>query len=706
MGDWAINGKPIASGWKINGTDVSTSNSQPINSDWGENAPTDTWSENPSQKPYNAPTTRIPTSSDNSDTGFDQTGEEAMLARGFRPDEIKRLGNQSGIPTILNMLKKGSFLGDASDTRMGREVTGLMDLPLGALQGLGHLTGNGERADAVMRLREQLIRENQSQDTRDQYVAGVDPLRFVGQMLTPLPGGAAGKGIAGLGKAVLRGGAIASAMPRPNVQYDEQGGGNYASQTAMDALQGGALGGVLYGGGSILSRLGQKKIITPAPGNVNELGSDIQSGLSSAAQDDLSNLQNIVNAGASKRQDAAQRLIDEIRVVGNDPTRQLQSSARTRLLLDKVSNDTAYAARDKAMEGLTTTTPRTVTAIDDEINFLKKNLYPGQEQTITKLEDFKSRLLGAEPNIQSSIVDEMGNPFPVSPNPPMAHGIDALSQTRSSVGKDVANMYTGVNDLTGKLGSDSATRISNALSDDISSAARLHGGDAQALDEAANAQYAAYKAKWGDNTLNKSLVNSNAPDELLSKFSQAGEDRSSNVREALTPAGHESIKSMMYQKLMNESEGDPGKFVKILKSMRGASNVFFDGSDKAKLDGLEKIMQTSSNIGNLSGPVAGATVGMAGGPLTMLGGAVGGGVLGKLHFGEGSSSSQLMSNMTKRLLSSDRGQQWLLQASKLQPHSPELQNLITTMMNEANMAGGVAVAEPDQPTIFNQLRGQ
>ena len=617
-----------------------------------------------------------------------------------------------GASSVLPFFQKGSVLGNASNTRVGRKLTGLMDLPVGVFQSFSHLIGKGEDADALVRLREKVIQENRDDSdksasvvgidpsnaiggftegladqrgaSRSQDIGGVDPLRVAGGLAVPIPGLGAAKGFTGLVKAAGMGGALGALQPNPNVQYDPNGGSDYWGQAASDAIKGASINSLLHGVTQGVGRLIQGRNVTPAPANVNELGADIERSLPGRVQADIQDL----SAVNGPRSGAAASIAQEYQNVGADPTKQLQASAKAKFLKEQVANDEIFAARDKAAGNTDVPVPRTVAAIDDAIAQLERDRFPGQEVTISKLQKFKDNLLGKQ-QTTSPVLDPYGNPIPTQA-PPQTNNFQDLSRTRSSVKRDVASMYTS--DPTGRLGSAEAARIADALSEDMSAALRLKGGNAQALDEAARAQYTAFKKKWGDDTLNKELMNSTKPDELLAKFTRAGEDRAANAKDALTPVGHEAVQSMILDKLLEESGGDPGKFLTLLKPMKGAVSVFFDGPNKAKMDGLTKIMQTAQSVGNVGAPAIGATGGaILGGPIGAVAGAVAGAPF--VHYGS-QSVAQKVSSMAKWLLSTPTGQKYLLRASTLKPQSAELQQLLAAIEQESALASGQMSAPP------------
>lgn len=672
------------------------------NSDWGEGDASSAWSDTPPIKHKKA--VFIPTGKQ--DDGFEPSNEEALAKYGIGVKGGPSLPPSAvqGAGWLARHAGPGTILGDMSNTRMGRELTGLTDLPMGVAQGLSHLTGNGQEADAYTKLREGLIQANRTPETQSQDVMGGDPLRFIGGMLTPLPGSGSAKGIAGAAKAAGVGGILGALQPNPNVHYDDQGGNDYLSSTTGQGVKGAALNTLLHGGTRYIGNKIAGKTTVEAPTNVNGLGEDIANNLSENTTRDMGELASIASSG-TVRANKAQKILDEVSQTGIDPTHQIQLSAKVRQLMEQGNNDALFATRDQLLQGVKSTAPKTVAELDAQIAVLNANPHPDAAAVAKKLSMFRDNLLGDTSPKYSLVLDPNGNPVPV-PSSPISHRIEDLSRARSSVKEDVRGFYTGQNATTGALGAPEAQRLADSLSGDISDAARLKGGDALAADEAANKAYAEFKSKWGA-PANRSLMTSLTPDELLNPIMAHGADRANNAINALTPMGHDAVKSMVYSKLIDETGGDPSKFLAVLKPMRKSVPSFFTGEEGARMDGLTKIMETAQNIGNASGPVAGTMAGATGGVPGMAMGALGGSVLGRLHFGDSGSTSQMVAKAAKWLLSTDRGQQWLLKVSKQNPDPATLSNWLSQIESESALASGQAQRpEVQPPNILNQLRGQ
>lgn len=634
---------------------------------------------------------------------------------GFRDDEIARLTKDptyspGAFQLLDDLFGKGTRGGEAQATKVGRLSQGLTNLAMGGAQigsrlNPGRLFGGGqqpETTDAIARIKAAQIAANRNPD--DVKILGADPLEVAGQMLVPVPGGGAAKG-ATLLKALARGavtGAVSGAMqPVNDVQYDESGNSDFASQKAKGAALGAAGGAagvaVARGAGAAANRLLGRKVSVPAPKDVTTLGDDLTAKMMKASSDDVAMLTQIAKSGGVRAQ-AAQELLDEIAATGNDPTRQLQLSAKTKLLTEKLANDEAFAARDKAMQGVKDVpVANTINAINNVIAELKNNPYPGQEAALKELNEFKANLLPKTREVQNGLVDEYGNAMTQSVTTKPKLDFENLSAARATLKDRLRAIYQG--DVTGGGGAKNMTsaqyqQIADALSEDLSVAAKKVPGAAEA-DEAANSLYRAYKQKWSRNGVNRGMVQSQTPDEIMKTFvgGAAKEDRAINAKSALTQTGVESVKSQMLQSAMDASGGDPGKFMSEMKKLQNATGVFFEGEDLARLEGLKKIMGTSSATGKALAAGGGATVGgMVGGPWGAVAGAVAGPTVGRAHV-LGHVPVEEMSQIVKKLFMTKAGQRVLLDASRYEPRSPEWERAILEGQARLSRSGGIMGGE-------------
>lgn len=653
-----------------------------------------------------------------SDWGGEKSNpDDAVLAkRGFSPHQISRIKASSNYQpgTFVKAeewLGKDTLLGDMMGTKMGRAVTGAMDVGVGAAQLVEHanplvapmlapaklkgiLMGTQEYdkdfIDAVAKIREQLIQEN-TQDATKLPIVG-DPFRLAGNIAVPLPGSGAAKGggiLKNIAAAALRGAEGGLVQPVAD--------GGYASQKTKDVLFGTGIGAGMGTGGQALKRMLSKKTTIAAPKDVTQLAGDIESSMLNAASRDIATLQAIAKSGGA-RADEASRLIQEINAAGSDAPYLLQLSAKTKRLTEKASNDEAFGKVASEMKGMgQSPVPNTIAAIDETVAELKKNPYPGLDQAIETLMDFRSNLLPKKVKVSTKLLDQSGKPIEqeITTHPDLSYA--ALSEARSTLKKKLRAIYkadpTGGEDAKG-IDSRQYQRIADALEGDLDNAVRAQKPSAIPLSEAARAQYRDYKQKWGRDTLNRSIVESTAPDEILRKYvgGAAGSDRASNVLGALTNTGVESTKLQMLKHALGTADGNPATFGKELAKVQKATGVFFQGDDLARLEGLKKIMKFSANTGKAVTSGAGAYVGGHFGPGSALAGAI----LGpKVGIKGVAMPSEDVSRLMAKLMSTPKGQKLLLEANTYNPRSPAWDDFLSRIQDYMARGGAERAARPE-----------
>lgn len=728
------------------------------------------WGDAP-KKPYKAPK-RYPTPIPGDGDGFDETDAETLAKYGVGTKGAPKLtGASAVIPAfIARHSGPGTFLGDASDTTMGKMMTGLTDLPVGFAQAVARLIGRGEEADALVKLREGLIQANQNSRTQFKPLPVVgDPARFAGSLATPIPGVGASKGVAGFAKAAGIGGALGFMQPNPNVQYDDQGGNDYVTSALKGGAQGAAFNTLIHGGTRYVANKVAGKTVTPAPGDVRNLGSDLETKVSKAFQDDADFVAKMAADDGTPWAGKAKAIQDKMPgAVGNEPA-MLSISTEIQQLKDKVVKDQAYAARNQARGNMgAVPMPRAVAAVQEAIVNASQDMTGKADGKIATLRKLEAGLKGEDdvtrffdpkalpenptpedivrfldpkalpeppagsgygytgesvppgparleatrtPTTGNAAYDPVYNPAPEMPqarleatrtpvtgrpaydqvyNPsPVGPDISKVDRTLSVLKANIRKIYSGGNELTGDLGVDDAQKIVNAMGDDANLAYRKLGGDAARLADEANATNAAYKRKWANPTLRRT-ISEQAPDTLPGVLFGNSADSAALLKEGMTPLGHEAAQSLMLKRVMSESGGDPSKIVSSLKKIKGATSVFFEGDSKAKLDGLEKIARVSKNVGNIGGPLAATAIGgeFAGASGAFLG------LLGSGRYAEKLSIPGATSKVTQWLLSTEPGQKWLLKVGKQNPDSATLSQWMSQIASEAGLASGAAARPP------------
>lgn len=179
---------------------------------------------------------------------------------------------------------------------------------------------------------------------------------------------------------------------------------------------------------------------------------------------------------------------------------------------------------------------------------------------------------------------------------------------------------------------------------------------------------APWEGKEEGGTFLKRAMESPTPDVEIAKVIKAKPDQAQIFYDRLSDKGKDAVKSAYMQELLKNSEGDPLKIAKALSEAKkaGSVEVFFKGEDKARLDGLEKLMKYAHRTGITVGVSGGAAGASMAGPYAPLFGAW----IGKKYL------AHPISKVAGRMYETDAMQKLLLDASKLGDDSPELARLL------------------------------
>jgi len=662
-----------------------------VSPDWGnKDIETPQWGDAPKPK-WKAPK-RYPTPVDERDTGFDKTDDEALAEHGLSPEEIKGLGNTRGSAWLLSKLGKGSFLGDASDTRMGREATGLMDLPLGAAQLFANVTGQGKVANAAMKIRENLIKENQSDQTKSEMVMGGDPLRGVGNMLLPLPGpvGAAGKAktFAQLVKGGMRQGVATGAMTglaSPVTDTSKQG---YWGQKAEDTAEGAGAGVLLGGALSGASRLLGGHVKTPVGKgtpdvNPSAILSDLQGSLQSKVAMEARELQTIAANGGARASEA-ERLLKEMADIGDDVGKQAQFGMKVQFLRDKLVKDAPYEAIKTAAGNIVVDMPEAVKALDAQIGKLGKKLVPASQAVVDELMEIRNNFARG------------------------GHSYEDAAEAVSDLAGRVRKIYEASN--TGKSGVKEAEMVVQAMKDDLLKAVKEQKPNLVPLLEYANENYSKHIRKWKDYRPTDRILDTQETDKIIDTLT-AGDsaDRAKLIKASLSEAGQEALKIQIVKRAIEKGSDangvvSPQQMVQALKKSQKEAGVLFDGLDLQRLKGLQMVMETSiKKSGSVGGALAGSVPGyFMGGPVGAVLGAGAGGLLGKAKSVRGLHMTDLAAEKISQFYLTPRGQRMLLEISQYNPKSPQYKRLYDAIVQKASQGGGVVAAEDNNPAPRQQ----
>lgn len=349
---------------------------------------------------------------------------------------------------------------------------------------------------------------------------------------------------------------------------------------------------------------------------------------------------------------ASQALLTKIANTGNDWNDILQTSQQTKLLREKLIADQKYnkVAQIADKYGPVPKT-NSLNVIDDAIDNASQGLVPNT-QTINQLKQIKENLQNKD--------------FTYS----------QMRQARGQIGSLINDYYKGANAAIGEQGVGSLQMVKDALGKDLDEFAQAHGPALTTVWKNADNFYRNALAPAKDRALAASIT-TGTPDQIYDKWIKQGayQDRATQFYNSLDDKGKAAVRYGMVNNALNEATKDqekfsPGRFSSELKKISGAQGVFFQGQDKAELDGFTNLMNhISGGYKAISKPDTGArTI-----PLLYGASALGSGLLYGLPAFLGSLGGVVG---LQKLMTTDAGRNFLLASSKLKAGSPAMQSLV------------------------------
>ena len=320
-----------------------------------------------------------------------------------------------------------------------------------------------------------------------------------------------------------------------------------------------------------------------------EVKSQFEDALINAEPSALSDLQDAADGGDQR----ARNVLEKMHTAGNDPDRVIQASIG---LGDWTTRQTATELYDKveklAKDHDLGDVPMNATgkAIGSSLNELRPAKLPNKE------------VIGLLAKIKESIspkVDEEGQPLldaqgnPVSPN--NTYGL--IRQLHSDLGERIREYYQGNNALIGEKGVGHLERVQNALEDDMRNYAK-NSGVPEIVDagQAADEYYKSARVPYKNGML-AAAATSNEPDQIFQQFVKSGKgDRAQNFYDSLDDRGKAAVRYNMVAKAVDDAMNDqtgvfsPQKFYTSVDKLDDAYGVFFNGKDKAEIEGFKNLM--------------------------------------------------------------------------------------------------------------------
>ena len=246
-------------------------------------------------------------------------------------------------------------------------------------------------------------------------------------------------------------------------------------------------------------------------------------------------------------------------------------------------------------------------------------------------------------------------------------------QLRSDLGDEVSSFYNGANGVIGKKGANAYQQLKNAVEQDLQGFAENKGGQIYQAWKNADSYYKNNVIPFKDASVAKAMKTAE-PDIIYSNFIKRGRgDRAKNFFDLLDENGRNAVRYGMVDDAIqrataNEKPFSPAIFSKTLDDVSGAKNVFFKGGSRKQLDGLINVMRHIKRAGQyMENPPTGQRV-------------IGALMVGALPIAPNAIAAATMTSLAiKALFTTKIGRNYLLAASKINPMSPEMANLINKM---------------------------
>jgi hypothetical protein len=329
------------------------------------------------------------------------------------------------------------------------------------------------------------------------------------------------------------------------------------------------------------------------------LKSQYENALIEAEPSSLAELQDAAEGGDQR----ARNVLEKMNTAGNDPDRVIQASIG---LGDWTTRQTATALYDKvqklAEDHNLGDVPMKATgkAIGSSLEELRPAKLPNKEVIglLAKIKESISPKLDEEGN---PLLDVQGNP--VSPN--NTYGL--IRQLHSDLGERIREYYQGNNALIGEKGVGHLERVQNALENDMRTYAKNSGvPEIVEAGQAADEYYKSARVPYKNGML-AAAATSTEPDQVFQQFIKAGKgDRARNFYSALDDRGQAAVRYNMIAKAVDDSINpqsgifSPQKFFTAVDKLDQAYGVFFNGKDKAEVQGFKNLMGHVTRAGQFA----------------------------------------------------------------------------------------------------------
>lgn len=272
-----------------------------------------------------------------------------------------------------------------------------------------------------------------------------------------------------------------------------------------------------------------------------------------------------------------------------------------------------------------------------------------------------------------------------------------LRGLRSDIGDMISDYYKGTNAVVGQKGVGVLQGLKNSLEADMGEFAKQAGGETFKAWKAADQFYKTAVVPFKGKVISKTLA-SETPDRAISQFLSGGRDKAKLLFDALDDTGKETMRGAFILEATKKATSEngifsPAKFASQMKKYEDASGVFFQGNDKVVIDGFSKLMRHASEHGRFAeNPPTGQRVG----DMLAAGGIAGGIASGNPVLTAVLGGTTIGSARLFKFMTAGGGKALTMAASKLEPGSPMMQNILDQALKQIPKAAAAAQSEQRQ----------
>lgn len=453
-------------------------------------------------------------------------------------------------------------------------------------------------------------------------------------------------------------------------------------ETGLEALP-------LTGGGTMRAS-GQK--------DVARAGERIRTGLQSEMQQtpwrDLASVKQAAS-GTGPRAKEAQILLAEISEAGDDWGRVIQTSGKLNLFQDRVRAEKLYDQVETLAQPLgNMRLPKATQAIDDAIARASDDVLPSPE--------VKREVIGALNRIKgeisptASVKPSMGVRDPVT-GTLRAEPVTPTTSIPDTTYSRMRRLRSSLGDLQREAAEPATARylsgVKTALEEDMAAFTQQAG--VPQLTKAAKDADTFFRTRivpYREGQLAK-VIEKNLPDEIYNQFVRRGKDRAEYFYKGLDAKGQAAVRYGMVEEAVNKAYSgapdvfSPARFATSLKKIQEAHGVFFKGTPQWEINGITKLMEHGKRFGEY---MENPPTGLRG---AFLGAMVGTGGLAAVPYAV---KALTIGQGLRMMLMTQRGRNFLLAASDMQPGSSAFQKRLDTFLRTSPEASRLVSAARSQ----------